>query len=62
VNNDKIITHTLGNGWFTVSINGVPLIGDKGGYSQFSSRKEAKIAAQDRLKELTADEKKQLGI
>ena len=58
----NITTHTLGNGWFTVEINGIPLIGDKGHYSRYTSRKEAKEAAQHRLSELTPDERKELGL
>lgn len=49
----KIGTHTLGNGWFTASIEGIPLIGLKGYESRFRSRKEAREAAQDRLDSLT---------
>lgn len=53
----KITTHEYHHGGFTACINGAPLIGDKGGYSRFQSRKCARKEAQRRFDLMTEDEK-----
>lgn len=45
----KITTHDEGNGYFSVTVGGRPLLGDKGGLSKFSTRKEAKEEALRRM-------------
>ena len=58
----KITTHTDGRGYFTAAINGIPLIGDRGGYSKFATRNLAKEAAKERLQGISESDRKRLGL
>ena len=53
----KITTHEYYTGRFTACINGAPLIGEKGGYSMFSSRKMAREEAQRRFDLMSEEDK-----
>lgn len=56
----KITTHSEYSGsrkpWFSAAIDGVGLVGDKGGVSLFSSRREARAEAQRRLDQILREQ------
>ena len=54
----KITTHTDGHGYFYAEIDGVPLIGDKGGYSKFRNRQLARDEAKRRIQILNLESDK----